>query len=348
MSEEPKLRVGIIGAGGIAGVHAEAYLQLADTTAVIGVSDVRPSAARSLADSVGAHPYDDYREMLSLPELDAVDICLPHHLHADAIVEAARAGKHILCEKPMCMTLEEAARVRQAVEDAGVTLMCAHNQLFLPSVVEARRVLESGELGQVYEVRTTDAFQSSMSGESAGWRAHSVTSGGGELIDTGYHPSYLLIHLVGGLPLQVTAMLANHRLSFLEAEDSAQVLVRFDNGVVGSISTSWAYQPPAETERFSVFAAHGSLRGSTDWLSVETVDGRSRTLRFPPVDTFAAEIAEFARCLRVGERPIHTEREGSIVLELILSAYRSTREAAVVTMGADVVERELPGPARVP
>src|SRR2546430_1324651 len=188
MSEETTLRIGVIGAGGIAGVHADAYAQLADEITVAGVSDVRPSAARSLAGKLGAEWYDDYREMLALTALDAVDICLPHHLHADAIIAAARAGKHILCEKPMCMTLDEAALIQGAVEDAGVTLMCAHNQLFLPSVTEARRILESGELGQVYEVHTADAFQSSMTGESAGWRAHFSTSRGGETIGTCYHP----------------------------------------------------------------------------------------------------------------------------------------------------------------
>ncbi len=324
------LRVGIVGAGGIAGVHAEAYSQLSDRITVAGVSDVNLPAAMRLAGKLSAESYGDYRQMLASAALDAVDICLPHHLHAEAILDAARSGKHILCEKPMCISPDEAALVRRAVEKAGVTLMCAHNQLFLPAVAEAKRVLTSGELGQVYEVCTNDAFASSMTDESAGWRAHPATSGGGELIDTGYHPSYLLVYLAGGLPAEVTAMLANHRLSFLRAEDSAHVLVRFDNGVVGRISTSWAYQPPADTERFSVFAAGGSIRGGDDWLSIETADGRSRTQRFPAVDTFAAEISHFARCLDTGERPVHTQLEGSIVLDLIVSAYRSARDGVVV------------------
>jgi predicted dehydrogenase len=149
------------------------------------------------------------------------------------------------------------------VEDAGVTLMCAHNQLFPPAIAEARRVLATGELGQVYEVRTSDAFQSSMTADSAGWRANSATNGGGELIDTGYHPSYLLVHLTGGSQVGVMAMTANHRVSFLDAEDSAQVLVRFDNGVIGSIA-SLAYRPPRESERFSVLGEKGSMRGAAN------------------------------------------------------------------------------------
>ena len=80
--------------------------------------------------------------MLAEADIDAVDICLPHHLHKDAIVAAARAGKHILCEKPLCLTPEEAAEVDAAVAEAGVTLMCAHNQLFLPAVAKAKELID--------------------------------------------------------------------------------------------------------------------------------------------------------------------------------------------------------------
>ncbi|WP_194914449.1 Gfo/Idh/MocA family protein [Catenulispora rubra] len=326
-----QLKVGIIGAGGIAGLHGESYAQMPEAVRVTGVSDINPAAAEALSDKLGATPYEDYHAMLAA-DVDAVDICLPHHLHADAAIAAARAGKHILCEKPLCTTPEEAARVREAVADAGVTLMCAHNQLFLPSVVTAKQIIAAGELGDIYEVRTNDAFRTSMTAESAGWRASSATSGGGELIDTGYHPSYLLVHLAGGRPAQVTAMLANHRLGFLDAEDSAQVLVRFDNGVIGNIATSWAYQPPSDTERFSVFGSNGSLRGGAEWLSLETVDGGSRDRRFPAVDTFTAEIEHFVHCLATGERPIHTEVEGSVVLDLIMAAYRAADGGGVVAL----------------
>jgi len=207
-----------------------------------------------------------------------------------------------------------------------------HNQLFLPAVVAAKQILTAGELGEVYEVRTSDAFRTSMTAESAGWRASAATNGGGALIDTGYHPSYLLLHLADGIPAQVTALLANHRLAFLDAEDSAQVLVRFAGGVIGNIATSWAYQPSSDTERFSVFGSNGSLRGGGEWLSIETIDGGSRTQRFPEVDTFVAEIAHFVHCVTTGERPIHTEVEGSTVLSLIMAAYRSAESGEMARL----------------
>ena len=98
-----RLRVGIIGAGGIAGLHAEAYSQMPDTVTVTAVSDINAQAAEALSGKLGAKAYEDYHAMLAT-DVDAVDICLPHHLHADAAVAAAQAGKHILCEKPLCTT----------------------------------------------------------------------------------------------------------------------------------------------------------------------------------------------------------------------------------------------------
>ena len=114
--------------------------------------------------------------MLDAADIDAVDICLPHHLHRDAIIAAAEAGTHILCEKPLCLTEEEAEQVRAAVQDAGVTLMCAHNQLFSPPVAKALELITSGMLGRVYEVRTTDSFFNDFNPETMGWRASAAAA----------------------------------------------------------------------------------------------------------------------------------------------------------------------------
>src|SRR5262249_1725208 len=132
--------------------------------------------------------------------IDAVDICLPHHLHAPAILDAAAAGKHVLCEKPMCTNLADADRIAGAVKSAGITYMSAHNQLFMPVVQEAKRLIDEGAIGRVRLVRSQDCFLAGggKSNPFAGsWRAKLETQGGGELIDTGYHPTYRLLHLAG-------------------------------------------------------------------------------------------------------------------------------------------------------
>jgi len=184
MIHDTLLRVGLIGAGNIAGAHIRGYLQAAEFARVSAVADIDADQANRLADRVGnAKVFLDYRDMIASSLIDAVDICLPHHLHRDAIVAAAAAGKHILCEKPLCLTVEEADAVTRAVGAAGITLMCAHNQLFLPPVATAREIISQGKLGQVYAARTTDSFFAPGGDATAfGWRARRATSGGGELM----------------------------------------------------------------------------------------------------------------------------------------------------------------------
>ncbi|WP_433675314.1 Gfo/Idh/MocA family protein [Microbacterium gorillae] len=332
------LRIGLIGAGGIAGAHVAGYRHHPERVVLAAIADpVRESAERRRGDDAGVQIYADYRDMIAAGGIDAVDICLPHHLHAAAIIAAADAGLHVLCEKPLCLTREEAAAITAAVERTGVTVMCAHNQLFQPAVAAAKAMIDSGALGRVYEVRTTDSFYNDFTPESMGWRATAATAGGGELIDTGYHPLYLLQHLAGGSPVAVTAMLSRHRLAFMEGEDSAQVLVRYDNGVVGHVTTSWAYQPAVGTEKFSLVGEKGSLTSDGTTLTSRLRGEEPVTVSFELVHEFAAEVAHFADSIRGGTRPIQTHEEGIDVLEVILSAYESAATGRIVEVGASEV-----------
>jgi predicted dehydrogenase len=333
------IKVGIIGGGGIASAHIRGYAANPDVITVTAIADAVPETAERRGAELGVPSFTDYTEMLASADIDAVDICLPHHLHRDAIVAAAKAGKHILCEKPLCLSPDEAKDVQEAVSAAGVTLMCAHNQLFMPAVAKAKELLDSGTLGKVYEVRTTDSFYNNFDPKNMGWRAHASTSGGGELIDTGYHPSYLLMHLAGGVPTEAVALLSTHRLEFMEGEDSAQVLFRFDNGVVGQLATSWAYNPAPGTERFSVVGELGSLSSDGTSVTWKIYEGGEETATFEDIDTFGAEIRAFGESLRNGTRPLHTEKEGIAVLGMILAAYEGARTKTI----APVLQAESVG-----
>ncbi len=304
MIHDTLLRVGIIGAGNIAGAHIRGYLQAAKFARVSAVADVDAERAQRLAERVGnAQVFPDYRDMIASSLVDAVDICLPHHLHRDAIVAAAAAGKHILCEKPLCLTVEEAEAVTHAVAAAGITLMCAHNQLFLPPVATAREMISQGKLGKVYAARTTDSFFAPGGDATAfGWRARRATSGGGELIDTGYHPTYLLLHL------------------------------EFADATVGNIVTSWAYEPAGCTEKFSIVGEAGSLWSDGLSLFYKPRAGDQVVVQQSEVepDTFVLEIADFISCLREGRRPLNNEVDGVNVLKVILAAYASADRRMVV------------------
>jgi predicted dehydrogenase len=333
MADEGRIRIGIIGGGSIADSHLDGYLLAADRAQVTAIADIDPEHARHCAERAGgAAVFSDYRELVASGLVDAVDICLPHHLHRDAILAAADAGKHVLCEKPLCLTVAEAADVSQAVASSGVTLMCAHNQLFLPAVARARELVRGGVLGRLYEARTTDSFFNNLSAENIGWRRERATSGGGELLDTGYHPTYLLLHLVNSEPVEVAAMLSRHRLAFLEGEDSAQVLVNFADGSVGAMVTTWAYDPATCTEKFSVAGDAGSMWSDGRTLHVKMRDGEEVVEQFADVKphTIAAGVVDFVDCLREGRRPLNNQVDGIRVLKVILAAYASAQQKRIV------------------
>jgi predicted dehydrogenase len=322
------VRVGLIGAGGISHAHAQGFIKHADKIRCVALCDVSQENLKKRAEQLGGNPrcFSDWKVMLRemRDQLDAVDICLPHHLHGPAILDAAAAGLHILCEKPMCTSLAEAEQIEAAVAKAGVTYMSAHNQLFMPVVQEARKMIQSGAIGQMYWLRSADCFTAGRTDRSGwGWRADIKTQGGGELIDTGYHPSYRLLYLAGAKAAQIHGTMGRFRLN-IDGEDTASVQVRFDNGVIGEILTSWAMNLPYGTHHIHVVGEKGQIFGSDNtlyYLPQGFSEPAKRT--FNPVNTFEAEIGHFADCLRDGTRPIHGVGEGKAVLELILKAAQS-------------------------
>ncbi|HID95553.1 MAG TPA: Gfo/Idh/MocA family oxidoreductase [Candidatus Latescibacteria bacterium] len=145
------VKVGIVGAGFMGQMHSNVYAALPEAM-LVAVADIREENARKVARSHKALPYADFSKMLEKEEIDMVDICLPTYLHAEYAVKAAQAGKHVLCEKPMALTLEEADSMIEAAEKAGVYLMVAHCIRFWPEYLYLKRVVEEGELGELNSI----------------------------------------------------------------------------------------------------------------------------------------------------------------------------------------------------
>lgn len=319
-----KLKVALIGAGGIAGVHVQGLLAHADKVECTALCDLSDEALALRSAQLGNHPacYHDWDTLLAEQrDLDAVIIALPHQLHAPAILAVAAAGKHILCEKPMCMTLAEADTILAAVARSGVTYMSAHNQLFTPVVREAKRLLDEGLIGQLRWLRTQDCFVSGAASMHGTWRGSVASQGGGELIDTGYHPSYLLLYLAGAPLAEVRGSMSRFHMQ-IEGEDTASVQVRFQNGVLGEILTSWAMPLPYGTHKLHLVGDEGELFGSSNILYYRPAgfaEPAARTLSVVE-STFTEEIGHFADCLQSGNYPLHGAEDGRAVLELILKA----------------------------
>ena len=348
------LKAGIVGAGWMGHEHAQAWRSNSPRGEIAAVADASPARAQHLADRFAdgrARTYPNLDALLADPAVGAVDVCLPHHLHTDAILAAARAGKAILCEKPLCTSLSDAAAIGAVLRETGVPFMAAHNQLFQPSLVEARRLLATGVLGRPYVVRSIEAVQNRgfrtgqvpvqlAEGESSwAWRADPARMGGGEVLDTGWHATYRLLALAGDdRPVEVAAMMGRFFVQELPAEDTGLLLVRFASGAIGEIVTSWAFAPVGAWH-FEVAGEHGSLAGSRTRL-VHQLHGWSDPAEYPnePVHTFTSEVAHFLDVVQNGAAGEATFTHAARVLQLITAAYRSAAEHRAVALPEDPTE----------
>ncbi len=378
------LRVGIVGAGWMGQTHGQAWAENAPRGRLVAVTDISTARARALSDRFSggtARIYQELPAMLADPQVDAVDICLPHHLHKDTILAAARAGKHVLCEKPLCLTLDEARAIRHGLEQAGVVFMCAHNKLFTPGMVEARRLLADGALGTLYVVRTVEAgYNEEMKngtlpldlapGESPwSWRHDPAKSGGGEVLDNGWHAAYCLLALTGSRPTEVSAMLGHYFIKHLGVEDTGALLVRFEHGAVGVLLTSWAFADLAPGYEFLVAGERGSLAGtatstvlglhgtppvkrSFDRVTVSAriagiLQAGARRARptkgpqpfqHPLASSFTREIGHFLDAVQRGQDGLASWEDAARTLQLILGAYRAAAEGRCVALPEDPTE----------
>ena len=302
--------------------------------------------------------YDGFGALVADPNVDAVDICLPHHLHTPTIVAAARAGKAVFCEKPLCTSLEDAARIAAVLDEAGVLFVMGHNQLFQPSLVEARRLLATGALGRPYVYRSIECFQNRaalspqnpvgmLAGESPwAWRNDPARMGGGEVLDTGWHATYRLLALAGDdRPVEVTATLDRFFLPDLPTEDTGLLLVRFASGALGEILTTWAFMPVGGWQ-FEVMGEHGSLAGTGERL-LHQIPRWPAPAEFvqPPVHSFTEVAGHFLDVALLGVPSLAPFATAARVLQLTLAAYESAKLRRPVALPEDPLEPGRPAPA---
>jgi len=243
-----KVRIGIIGSGGIAGAHVRAYKRM-DDVEVAAVADIIPGKAdefiakHELAEAIG---FDDHRKMLEL-ELDGVSICTPNVSHSSTSVDALLAGKHVLVEKPMAVTLEQAADMVQAGKKAGRMLSVAFQPRYDPNMKTVRDLVRSGELGNVYYVQTGGGRRRGMPG---GTFISKELAGAGALADIGCYSLDMVLNALGyPKPLTVSAVTSNYfgtnpkyhpQASRFEVEDFGMAMIRFEGDLVVNFKIGWA------------------------------------------------------------------------------------------------------------
>jgi len=251
------IRWGLIGCGDIARKRVAPALRETPNSGLVSVSRARFSEAEQFANEFGARRwYADWKELIADEEIDAVYIATPVHLHAAQAIAAAQAGKHVLCEKPMAMTVAECDEMIGACSENNVHFGVAYYRHFYPVIDRIRSILASGEIGKPIfaQVNAFEWFDPPPS-HPRRWLLERDLSGGGPMFDFGCHRIEVLINLFGKIS-QMKSLIGN-LLFDREVEDTATALLQFENGPQAIISVTHAAREPQDT--LEIFGSEGSI-----------------------------------------------------------------------------------------
>jgi predicted dehydrogenase len=249
-----------------------------------------PVARRPLAERFGLSLTARYADVLADAAIDAVVLATPHSHHADEIVQAAQAGKHVFVEKPFTLTRESAERAIEASRKAGVTLAVGFNRRYAPAYAEMKRRIVAGEIGMLRHLEGHFSGPPSYQTEPGNWRANQVESPGGSMTARGCHVLDGMVHLAG-LATEVFAV-SERRQHDIDVDDTTSCLLRFAGGATGTLATLHA---ATRFYRLHAFGSKGALelRGDTE-LDVFDLEGNVRRVAFEAIDKERAELEAFA------------------------------------------------------
>jgi UDP-N-acetylglucosamine 3-dehydrogenase len=330
------VRLAVIGAGLVAQrAHLPAYAAGAEAEVIALVSG-RPETAERVAAQFGIpRVLRSWEEAVADPSIDAVDICTPNHLHAPIAVAAARAGKHVLVEKPMALSVAEADAMIAAARAAGVVLMVAHNLRFMPIYETIKRLVDEGTLGRLLAVRGAfmHAGPDEYWGATSDWFWRPEQAGGGALLDMGIHLIDLVRWFVGRPVLEVAAMTAR-TLKPTPFDDNAIVLLRFEGDVLAAVQASWTARPFPDRQ-VTIHGERGHLvmnAAAPEPLTVHLRDGGGRKVvpEIPRASERVGPFVHFVRAIRTGTPPLTDGVEGRASLAVTLAAYEAARTGRTV------------------
>jgi predicted dehydrogenase len=344
-----QLKVGIIGAGGIArGRHIPCF-QRNKKAALVAIADAVQETAERVGQEFGIPSvYCDYRDMLDKEVLDAVVVCTPNKYHAPVTIEALGRGLHVLCEKPMALNADEGRAMLQAAHDAGKILSIGFHYRHKPNARAAKRIIEDGELGDIYMVRVSALRRRGI--PSWGTFTNKEIQGGGALVDFGVHLLDLALWLMGSPRVQEVSGVTSQRLGTrpnvnswgpwnyedFQVEDHAAAFLRLAGGKASQLEVSGAINIAESAENVSLSGteagldvfplrinkpAHGMLINSTPaWMPGERENEGD------------VQTADFVDAVLEGRRPIVTAAQALQVSEIVDAIYRSSVSGSAVRL----------------
>jgi glucose-fructose oxidoreductase len=299
-----------------------------------------PAKAKRVADEQGLpvsalYSYATFDSIRDNPDVDIVYVCLPNALHAEYTIRAAKAGKHVMCEKPMAVSVAECEAMIAACKAANRQLMIGYRCHFEAYNLEAMRLARTGAAGKIRYVRSEHGF---VQRDPAKWRLKQALSGGGSLMDMGIYSLQAARYMTGEEPVAVTARESTDRSDprFTEVEDMIDWTLEFPSGAIAGCQAMYS----ANQNRILLMGDTGRVElepatrydGNQMWLGR---DGRERAFTPPPgpgKTQFAGQLDHLADCILAGRQPIVSGEEGLRDMRIVEAIYRSAREARTIRL----------------
>jgi 1,5-anhydro-D-fructose reductase (1,5-anhydro-D-mannitol-forming) len=332
MTTSDRIGWGILGLGRIAETEIAPAVTAAPNSTLAGVVSRSAAKAREFAERHGAaSAYDDYRALLDDPSVDAVYIATPNALHADQVVAAAEAGKHVLCDKPLATTVADAERAVAACDAAGVRLGITFQTRNHEGMREIRDLLAAGGIGSVRLVQVELGPGRKL---PQNWRTDPGLAGLGVMNNLGVHAYDLLRYLLGAEVVEATAVVDVE--PGLEVDTLALALLRFDNGALAYVNANQSLPNPQQN--LAVYGTDGTVLGRdvtrpnlTGSISVTGRDGTTERI-VSSAGAFLATIGNFADAVLEGRDPSPSGLDGLRNAELTAALARSARKGRTVRL----------------
>ena len=342
-----KIKVAILGAGFIADIHYESYRRFVANAEVVAVYTRDAAKAKTFSEKHHIPQwFTDIDAAIKDSGCDVVDICLPNFLHASATLKAAAAGKHIIVEKPLAVTLEEADEMIAACEQAGVKLMYAEELCFAPKYERVRHLVKEGAVGDIYMLKQSEKH----SGPHSDWFYDINLSGGGVIMDMGCHAiAWFRWMLNNAKPLSVYATMSTvYHKGRTKGEDNSVIIIEFENGVTAVAENSWAKHGGMDDKcevygtggvmYADLFMGNAAITYSKNGYGyamekADTTVGWSFTV-FEEVfnQGYPHELQHFIDCVQNDKQPVVTGDDGRAVLEIIYAAYASASQGKKIML----------------
>lgn len=339
-----KTKFGIIGCGMIAKWHADSF-EAIENAELIGVYDMNYEFAKKFAESRGCRCFETMEELLECDEIDVVSICTPSGLHAEIAVRAANAGKHIIVEKPMAITHKQIDDMTEACEKNGVKVAVISQLRFTESVKKVKKAIDNGELGDIILADVyMKYYRSPEYYASAKWRGTWSLDGGGALMNQGIHGIDVLQYLVGG----VKSVIGNCKTLArdIEVEDTANVLVEYKNGALGTIQGTTSVNP-GYPRIIEISGTNGTIVLQEDTIIRWDVNGKELDPSEIKTSSYGGsknpgdisneyhilQIRDLIDAIENDRRPMCDIYEGRKPVDIILAAYESSRTGKKVFVG---------------